>query len=83
MELKRCRWDLARKQGIPAYMVCHDRTLLEIARERPASLDELEGVFGMGPSRIDTWGSALLEVVEHGYNAVASPSSAQKNGPTT
>jgi len=67
--LKRCRWDLARALETPAYRVCPDRTLIEIAESRPRSLHDLEEVFGMGPARIEAWGETFLAVVKAGYPA--------------
>ena len=61
--LRATRLDLARRKGIPAYLVCHDRTLLEIAALKPSSLQALAEVHGMGPARIESYGEPLLETV--------------------
>ncbi|MBI4703184.1 MAG: ATP-dependent DNA helicase RecQ [Deltaproteobacteria bacterium] len=61
--LRRARLDAARAQGVPAYVVCHNRTLGEIAAQRPLSLDELGRVYGMGPARIEAYGALFLSVV--------------------
>ncbi len=61
--LRATRLDLARRKGIPAYLVCHDRTLLEIAALKPSSLEALAEVHGMGPARIESYGEPLLETV--------------------
>ncbi|MFM8680014.1 MAG: RecQ family ATP-dependent DNA helicase, partial [Alphaproteobacteria bacterium] len=42
--LKAWRRDLARAQGVPPYVVFHDRTLVEIAARNPATREELSGV---------------------------------------
>jgi ATP-dependent DNA helicase RecQ len=54
----------AKEKGVPAYVVCHDRTLLEIAALRPRSLDVLAMVHGMGPARLDAYGDRFLEAVK-------------------
>ncbi|MGF1465902.1 MAG: RecQ family ATP-dependent DNA helicase [Sandaracinaceae bacterium] len=63
-ELRAERLRLAQEQGVPAYVVCHDRTLMEIAARRPATADELGQVPGMGPARIASYGEPLLRVVQ-------------------
>ena len=57
------RLDIARKKGIPAYIVCHDRTLLEIAAYKPDSMDALANIYGMGPARIENYGQPFLATV--------------------
>jgi ATP-dependent DNA helicase RecQ len=62
--LKRWRMETAREEAIPAYVVFHDRTLLEIAGRAPASLDELAAVPGVGPAKLDRYGLKVLELVK-------------------
>ena len=61
--LRKERMDIAKDRGIPAYVVCHDRTLLEIAAARPTTITELSRVHGMGPARLEAYGERLLGVV--------------------
>lgn len=61
--LRETRLDLAREKGVPAYLVCHDRTLVEIAAFKPASIEALSQIHGMGPARIASYGEPLLAVV--------------------
>ena len=44
-------------------MVFHDRTLTELAARRPADLVELETLPGIGRSKLDRYGQALLEII--------------------
>ena len=37
--------------------------MFEVARERPRDLDELEAVAGVGRSRAEKWGAAILKLV--------------------
>ncbi len=53
---------VAREAGVPAYVVAHDRTLVEIAARRPTTLDELEGVHGLGPAKIARYGEGFVAV---------------------
>jgi ATP-dependent DNA helicase RecQ len=64
--LRTARRELADKQGVPPYVVCHDRTLIEIARARPKSRIELGSVHGMGPARIGAYGDIFLRAVAEG-----------------
>ncbi len=61
--LRTTRLELARKKGVPAYVICHDRTLVEIAAIRPASIEALAEVHGMGPARIASYGEPFLAAV--------------------
>jgi len=61
--LRATRLDIARAKGIPAYVVCHDRTLLEIAAYKPTSIEALADIHGMGPARIERYGEPFLETV--------------------
>ncbi|MFW2390345.1 MAG: RecQ family ATP-dependent DNA helicase [Polyangiales bacterium] len=61
--LRAKRLDLARAKGVPAYVVCHDRTLLEMAAHKPTSMEALADIHGMGPARIERYGEPFLETV--------------------
>jgi ATP-dependent DNA helicase RecQ len=50
----------ARQQGVPPYVVFHDRTLIEIAQRRPSSEEELAGVSGVGRAKLERYGADLL-----------------------
>jgi len=62
-ELKSLRSRLAAEAQVPPYVICHDRTLAELAEKRPTSIDELHGISGLGQAKIERYGAALLEVV--------------------
>ncbi len=64
--LREARLELAKEKGVPAYVVCHDRTLLEMAAQKPQTLSEMANVHGMGPARIEAWGDRFLTVVAQG-----------------
>ncbi len=61
--LRRWRLERARADGVPAYVVFHDRTLGEIARARPASRGELAGIPGVGPAKLDRYGEEVLQAL--------------------
>jgi ATP-dependent DNA helicase RecQ len=57
------RTRLAREQRIPAYIIFHDSTLAAIATARPRTLDELGEIPGMGKTKIERYGTAVLAAV--------------------
>ena len=64
--LKTWRGAEARSQSVPAYVVLHDSTLAEIARSRPAGLDALGGIGGIGAKKLERYGQALLGLIAGG-----------------
>jgi ATP-dependent DNA helicase RecQ len=58
-------WRLAeaRSQGVPPYVIFHDRTLAELAQTKPSSLEALARVGGVGQSKLDRYGVAVLEIL--------------------
>jgi ATP-dependent DNA helicase RecQ len=61
--LKAWRRDLARAQGVPPYVVFHDRTLVEIAARNPATREELSVVSGIGRAKLERHGDAVLALL--------------------
>ncbi|HEX8964209.1 MAG TPA: RQC domain-containing protein, partial [Rhodocyclaceae bacterium] len=58
--LRQWRGKTAREQGVPAYVILHDKTLQELAWRRPQSLQELMGVAGIGAAKAERYGETLL-----------------------
>jgi ATP-dependent DNA helicase RecQ len=61
--LRQWRGQTAREQGVPAYVILHDRTLNELAARRPQTDAELLEVAGIGQAKADRYGAALLELL--------------------
>ena len=61
--LRSWRLGLSRQQGVPPYVILHDKTLLAIAAARPQTLEALLRVPGMGPAKADKYGNAILVLV--------------------
>ena len=61
--LKLWRKALAQRLNVPAYIVFHDSTLLEIALRKPENLDELAEIKGVGPAKLAKHGEEVLSVV--------------------
>ncbi len=62
--LKRKRMELAREEGVPAFVIFADRTLIDMAERRPATLDEMMAVHGVGERKLARYGDAFLEALE-------------------
>jgi len=54
---------IAGEAGVPAYVVAHDRTLLDLAARRPVTAHELEEIRGMGAVKIARYGEGFLNVL--------------------
>jgi ATP-dependent DNA helicase RecQ len=78
--IKEWRLEYARAQDIPAFIVFSNRTLEDLARKAPGTLAELEGVYGLGPQRIETFGSELLEVLNKWSGSDEQDDAAPKPG---
>ncbi len=62
INLKAWRAEVARAHNLPAYVIFHDATLAEIARRRPTSLDDLQGISGIGAKKLEAYGADVLRV---------------------
>jgi ATP-dependent DNA helicase RecQ len=74
--LRQWRAATAREQGVPAYVILHDRTLHELATLRPQTADELLTVAGIGAAKAERYGAALLAALRDAdeINAAVSAS---------
>jgi len=72
--LKAKRRALAEAQNVPAYVIFTDRTLAEMAETRPAGLDDMARISGVGARKLDSYGAAFLEVI----NGAAEPMHPQR-----
>jgi DNA helicase-2/ATP-dependent DNA helicase PcrA len=61
--LKAWRLERARRDEVPAFVVFHDSTLREIARQRPRELWQLAKVAGVGPAKLERYGDEILETL--------------------
>jgi len=61
--LRARRMELANEQGIPAYVIFHDSTLIEMANGKPGSLEDLQGISGIGKAKLKRYGEDFLAVI--------------------
>lgn len=64
MALRQWRLQRSKRDGVPAYVVFHDATLIAIAARRPATLAGLRSIPGIGPTKLERYGDEIIEVVE-------------------
>jgi len=64
---------VAKKDGVPAYVVLTDKDLVGIASEHPTTLAALAGCRGIGPLRLERWGDEILAVLEAAGSASPDP----------
>lgn len=62
--LKAWRAEVAKAHNLPAYVIFHDATLAAIAALAPQSLDDLEGVSGIGAKKLETYGPQVMDVLQ-------------------
>ncbi|APZ53191.1 DNA helicase RecQ [Salipiger abyssi] len=61
--LKAKRRALAEAASLPAYMIFPDRTLIEMAEGRPATLDDMARINGVGAKKLERYGAEFLSVI--------------------
>jgi DNA helicase-2/ATP-dependent DNA helicase PcrA len=61
--LREWRLERSKADGVPAYVVFHDSTLAEIERRAPATIGELGRISGIGPTKLERYGDAVLGVL--------------------
>ncbi|MBH1966508.1 MAG: DNA helicase RecQ [Comamonadaceae bacterium] len=60
--LKAWRGEVAREHNLPAYVIFHDATLAAIAARAPQSTEDLQGVNGLGATKLERYGEEVLRV---------------------
>ncbi len=61
--LRALRKQLADEHGLPPYVIFHDATLRELALERPASLEALARIRGIGEAKLSRYGERFIEAI--------------------
>ncbi len=73
--LRARRLELAHEQGVPPYVIFHDKTLKSLAEHRPQSHEEMLSISGIGQHKLDRYGDDFLEVIcEHSAAEPGQPS---------
>jgi ATP-dependent DNA helicase RecQ len=61
--LRVLRKEIADETGVPAFWVFGDRTLREMARLRPATPSALLNLYGVGPTKLESFGDRFLKAI--------------------
>lgn len=61
--LKQKRRQLAEEQRVPAYVIFHDKTLIEMAEREPKNLTDLSRISGIGEAKLERYGETFLDVL--------------------
>ncbi|WP_308194747.1 ATP-dependent DNA helicase UvrD2 [Pseudonocardia kujensis] len=61
--LRDWRGEVARRQGVPSYVIFTDATLTAIAEQRPADAAALVGIPGIGARKLDRYGPDVLALI--------------------
>lgn len=62
-QLKAKRLELAKERSVPAYVIFADKTLEDMARERPACIDDFRTIKGVGAKKLDSFAADFLDVI--------------------
>jgi ATP-dependent DNA helicase RecQ len=61
--LRAVRLRLARARGVPPYVIFHDTTLQQMADRKPATLDDLHEIHGVGAKKAADFGDDFLDAI--------------------
>jgi ATP-dependent DNA helicase RecQ len=62
--LRECRRVCAEEQGVPPYVIFHDKTLREMAEQMPQNQREFGYLSGVGERKLEKYGAAFLAVIQ-------------------
>ncbi len=68
-KLRETRLKIATEQSIPAYVIFHDATLMEMMEKRPATLEAMARISGVGAAKLEKYGQIFLAAI----NDVSEP----------
>ncbi|WP_034837356.1 DNA helicase RecQ [Endozoicomonas numazuensis] len=57
------RKELAEEQGVPAYVILNDKTLYEMLKIKPTSLEALSHISGVGEYKLEKYGQTFVELI--------------------
>ncbi|SFM59646.1 DNA helicase RecQ [Halopseudomonas yangmingensis] len=75
--LRALRRRLAEEHSVPPYVIFPDSTLVDMLERRPADLQDMARVSGVGAHKLERYGAEFLQVLQGGAAAEAEPASAQ------
>jgi ATP-dependent exoDNAse (exonuclease V) beta subunit len=64
-ELKKWRLEKSIRERMPAYIILHDATIIDLVQKLPTKLKDLENIHGMGPVKIKKYGEELIKIINN------------------
>ena len=61
--LRTWRRDRAKRDGVPPYVILHDKHLVGLAAAKPTTMTALSRLDGIGPRRLELYGDEILAVI--------------------
>ncbi|MEL6288258.1 MAG: DNA helicase RecQ [Pseudomonadota bacterium] len=74
--LRSLRAELARTQKVPPYVILHDKSLRELAEQRPTDFSGLHAISGLGDAKVTRYGDAILGALARFAEGDAGPDAA-------
>ena len=62
--LSKWRRERSRSEGIPPYMICNNRQLVELVQKKTVSLSALKEIQGIGEAKAAKYGEELIQIVK-------------------
>jgi ATP-dependent DNA helicase RecQ len=62
--LKAKRLELAKERSVPAFVIFADKTLVDMARQRPACIDDFRTIKGVGAKKLDSFAAHFLDIIQ-------------------
>ena len=63
--LRRKRLEIAKDEGVAAYVVFADKTLIDMTRRRPLTMPDMAAIHGVGGRKLERYGEAFLAVIQN------------------
>jgi ATP-dependent DNA helicase RecQ len=61
--LRQIRFKIANAKGVPAYMICSDATLRDMAKSKPLTPHALLAIHGVGSKFVENYGETFLNII--------------------
>lgn len=64
-KLRQTRAEIARKKGVPAYIVFGDKTLQDMAGKKPTNIEDFADIYGVGDRKLKIYGQSFIDVINN------------------
>jgi ATP-dependent DNA helicase RecQ len=72
-KLRQTRAEIARKKGVPAYIVFGDKTLKDLAARKPTNTDDFADIYGVGDRKLKIYAKAFIDVINSSLDGQEQP----------